>query len=72
MTNSHIHQTYFSTSQAAKMLSLSVGTIQRMVGNGVFKAYVTQGGHRRILSSSLTNIANNKAFPTCKRPPANH
>ncbi len=46
-------QTYVSTSQAAKMLGLSVGTVQRMVQNGVFKAFVTHGGHRRILSASL-------------------
>jgi excisionase family DNA binding protein len=54
MKNDTLHPHYFSTSQAAKMLGLSVGTIQRMVENGVFKAFVTQGGHRRILSSSLT------------------
>ncbi|ALK87528.1 helix-turn-helix domain-containing protein [Limnohabitans sp. 63ED37-2] len=47
------NQTYVSTSQAAKMLGLSVGTVQRMVQNGVFKAFVTHGGHRRILSTSL-------------------
>lgn len=46
-------QNYISTSQAAKMLGLSVGTVQRMVQNGAFKAFVTDGGHRRILSSSL-------------------
>lgn len=46
-------QNYLSTSQAAKMLGLSVGTVQRMVQNGAFKAFVTHGGHRRILSSSL-------------------
>jgi excisionase family DNA binding protein len=55
-------QTYFSTSQAAKILGLSVGTIQRMVKNGVFKAYVTQGGHRRILSSSLNKFCAEQGF----------
>lgn len=54
MKNTHINQAYFSTSQAAKVLGLSVGTVQRMVENGVFKAFITQGGHRRILSSSLS------------------
>jgi excisionase family DNA binding protein len=43
---------YFSTSQAAKVLGLSVGTVQRMVQNGVFKAFVTHVGHRRIMSTS--------------------
>lgn len=53
MKNHQSPQTYISTSQAAKMLGLSVGTVQRMVQNGAFKAFVTDGGHRRILSSSL-------------------
>lgn len=55
MKNNHNPQNYVSTSQAAKMLGLSVGTVQRMVQNGVFKAFVTHGGHRRILSTSLTD-----------------
>lgn len=63
MKNHPIHPNYFSTSQAAKMLGLSVGTIQRMVENGVFKAFVTQGGHRRILSSSLNQYCKQKGFP---------
>ena len=62
MKNHPIHPNYFSTSQAAKMLGLSVGTIQRMVENGVFKAFVTQGGHRRILSSSLTQYCKQQGF----------
>lgn len=44
---------YVSTSQAARTLGLSVGTVQRMVESGVFKAFVTHGGHRRILSESV-------------------
>ena len=63
MKNSHITQNYFSTSQAAKMLGLSVGTVQRMVENGAFKAFVTQGGHRRILSSSLDQYCKKQGFP---------
>ena len=62
MKNSNINQAYFSTSQTAKMLGLSVGTVQRMVENGIFKAYVTQGGHRRILSSSLTQYCKQQGF----------
>ena len=62
MKNSNINQAYFSTSQAAKMLGLSVGTVQRMVENGIFKAYVTQGGHRRILSSSLNQYCKLQGF----------
>ncbi len=64
MKNSNIHPGYFSTSQAAKMLGLSVGTVQRMVENGIFKAFVTQGGHRRILSSSLDQYCKQQGFET--------
>ncbi|PUE12129.1 helix-turn-helix domain-containing protein [Limnohabitans sp. T6-20] len=69
MKNSNINQAYFSTSQAAKMLGLSVGTIQRMVENGIFKAYVTQGGHRRILSSSLTQYCKQQGFSSPQTAP---
>jgi excisionase family DNA binding protein len=62
MKNENIAQTYFSTSQAAKILGLSVGTVQRMVETGVFKAFVTQGGHRRILSSSLNQFCQDQGF----------
>jgi excisionase family DNA binding protein len=62
MKNENIAQTYFSTSQTAKILGLSVGTVQRMVETGVFKAFVTQGGHRRILSSSLSQFCQAQGF----------
>ena len=62
MKNENITPTYFSTSQAAKILGLSVGTVQRMVETGVFKAFVTQGGHRRILSSSLSQFCQAQGF----------
>lgn len=72
MKNTHINQAYFSTSQAAKVLGLSVGTVQRMVENGVFKAFITQGGHRRILSSSLSQYCRQhgcqSATPEAVRP----
>jgi excisionase family DNA binding protein len=55
---------YVSTSQAAKVLGLSVGTVQRMVQNGVFKAFVTHGGHRRILSTSLNDYCQKQGVST--------
>ena len=44
------------------LLGLSVGTVQRMVQNGVFKAFVTHGGHRRILSESLNDYCKGQGF----------
>lgn len=55
-------QIYVSTSQAAKTLGLSVGTVQRMVQSGVFKAFVTHGGHRRILSDSVKAYCQDQGF----------
>ena len=62
MKNDKLSPSYFSTSQAARLLGLSVGTVQRMVETGVFKAFVTQGGHRRILSSSLQQFCEDQGF----------
>jgi len=61
---------YFSTSQAAKVLGLSVGTVQRMVQNGVFKAFVTHGGHRRILSTSLSDYCQKQGVSSSALAPA--
>lgn len=61
-------QNYISTSQAAKRLGLSVGTVQRMVQNGVFKAFVTHGGHRRILSTSLNDYCQQHGVSPSKPP----
>jgi excisionase family DNA binding protein len=60
---------YVSTSQAAKMLGLSVGTVQRMVQHGVFKAFVTHGGHRRILSTSLQDYCAQQGLKTARTLP---
>jgi excisionase family DNA binding protein len=70
MKNPQITQTYVSTSQAAKMLGLSVGTVQRMVQHGVFKAFVTHGGHRRILSSSLQDYCAQQGLSLASPLPA--
>ena len=70
MKTQQITQTYVSTSQAARILGLSVGTVQRMVQNGVFKAFVTHGGHRRILSTSLQDYCAQQGLSTAIPLPA--
>ena len=67
MKNDKIASSYISTTQAAHRLGLSVGTVQRMVEAGVLQAYTTQGGHRRILSSSLNHYCRG-ALDTSKIP----
>lgn len=44
---------YLSTRQSAKILDVSLGTVQKMVEIGELIAWKTHGGHRRILASSL-------------------
>jgi excisionase family DNA binding protein len=44
---------YCGTSYAAKMLGISVGTVQGLVEKGDLKAWKTQGGHRRISLQSI-------------------
>lgn len=44
---------YCSTTQAARQLGLSLGTVQQMVESGVLEGWKTAGGHRRILQSSV-------------------
>jgi len=44
---------YVSTFDAAEMLGVSVGTVQKMVENNVLFAWKTGGGHRRISQFSI-------------------
>lgn len=44
---------FCTTTEASRILGLSVGTIHRMVSMGRLKAHLTHGGHRRISRKSL-------------------
>jgi excisionase family DNA binding protein len=56
MEMQHNIEEYLSTGQAAKLLGLTISTVQKMTEEGVLSAYVTPGGHRRILSSSFNQF----------------
>jgi excisionase family DNA binding protein len=47
---------FLSTRQSARHLQVSLGTVQKMVETGELLAWKTQGGHRRILMSSLEQL----------------
>lgn len=47
---------YYSTREAAKILSVGSTTIQYMVERGELEAWKTQGGHRRILRKSVDEM----------------
>jgi len=57
---------FLTSSQAAKRLSLSMATIQKLVDNNVLQAWKTSGGHRRISLSSVLSYQNAQNF---KDPP---
>ncbi len=46
-------KSYYTTIQTAKLLGVSVRTIQLWVENGTLDAWKTAGGHRRIVAASV-------------------
>lgn len=47
---------FFSTKESAKLLNISLGTVQKMVESGELLAWKTRGGHRRVLIESLNSL----------------
>ena len=45
-----------STREAAKILGVSLRTVQLWVESGVLKAWKTAGGHRRVTLSSINEV----------------
>lgn len=48
-----LHESFCGTFYAAKMLGVSVGTVQGLVEKGELQAWKTKGGHRRISVKSI-------------------
>lgn len=71
-TSNETYDPYCSTSQAAKMLGVSLGTVQNMVEEGVLDAWKTSGGHRRIKRESvqalLARRGSAQAMPMSSEP----
>jgi len=51
---------YLTTRQAAEMLGVAVSTIQLWTNNGSLQAWTTEGGHRRIVRSSVERMLSQK------------
>lgn len=49
-------ESYVTSTQAAKLLGVSLRTIQLWVESKVLRAWKTAGGHRRILQSSIDEV----------------
>ncbi len=56
--NEPVQKEFCSTSEAAQMLGLSLGTVQQMVEAGTLEGWKTAGGHRRIRVASVHAFLN--------------
>lgn len=56
MNNIKMKDNYYSTREAAKRLGVAVSTIQLWTDNGILKAWITAGGHRRIFANSVNDL----------------
>ncbi|MEI7432186.1 MAG: response regulator [Betaproteobacteria bacterium] len=54
---------YITTRQAAKILGLSLGTVQQMVESGALAAWKTNGGHRRLSLASVKEQLRRRSSP---------
>ena len=62
--NFDVGSEYCGTSYAAKMLDLSVGTVQSLVEKNELLAWKTQGGHRRISIQSVREFQRRNNYIT--------
>jgi len=51
-----------TTRQAARLMGLSVTSVQKLVDRGDFEAWVTAGGHRRIASASIQKFIGSRSL----------
>ncbi len=61
--NAATQEEYCGTFYAAKVLGMSVGTVQALVQRGELKAWRTQGGHRRISLESIRDYQRAQGVP---------
>jgi len=63
------YEGYCGTSYAAKLLGMSVGTVQSLVEKGELQAWKTQGGHRRIALQSIQDFQRRHHIAPLSLPP---
>jgi excisionase family DNA binding protein len=51
-----VEKVFCTTTEAASILAISVGTVQLWVDNGLLEAWKTAGGHRRVSRKSINKI----------------
>lgn len=72
LTGTHNMSDHCGTFEAARLLGLSVGTVQSLVEQGELNAWKTPGGHRRIYLESIERyqLRHGKRAPTPQPMPA--
>jgi excisionase family DNA binding protein len=56
MASVTVEKAFCTTTEAAALLGISVGTVQLWVESGVLEAWKTSGGHRRVLRQSIDRL----------------
>ncbi len=56
MSSATIEKSFCTTREAAKLLGVSVGTVQLWVESGLLRAWKTAGGHRRVMRDSIAQL----------------
>lgn len=63
MSSVTIEKSFCTTREAAKLLGVSVGTVQLWAENGLLRAWKTAGGHRRVMRDSVDQLLRKEPQP---------
>lgn len=63
MASTEVEKAFCTTTEAANLLGISVGTVQLWVESGMLDAWKTSGGHRRVLRQSIDRLLRRPAEP---------
>lgn len=71
MQTEGVEKSFCTTTEAAQLLGVSVGTVQLWVETGLLHAWKTAGGHRRVMRQSVNSLLHrNPAVPSTALPAA--
>lgn len=70
MSTITIEKSFCTTREAAKLLGVSVGTVQLWVESGLLRAWKTAGGHRRVMRDSIAQLLRKEPERPVKSVPA--
>lgn len=63
MSTTTVEKAFCTTTEAATLLGVSVGTVQLWVESGMLDAWKTSGGHRRVLRDSIERLLLRRETP---------